>query len=90
MTVDARSRDDCFAHVHSARGVMTFGLVVTLPPRIDLHELASAMLIFGLTGGISSGKTTVSGMLAEFNCPIVDADVLARTGRYMHIYTLAP
>ena len=38
------------------------------------------MLIFGLTGGIASGKTTVSDMLAEMGCPIIDTDVLARRG----------
>ncbi|PUA79701.1 dephospho-CoA kinase [Nocardioides currus] len=32
----------------------------------------------GLTGGIASGKSTVSGMLAELGAVIVDADVLAR------------
>ncbi|CAI8027904.1 Dephospho-CoA kinase domain-containing protein [Geodia barretti] len=36
------------------------------------------MLIFGLTGGIASGKSTVSRILEELGCPVVDADVLAR------------
>jgi dephospho-CoA kinase len=36
------------------------------------------MLIFGLTGGIASGKSTVSRMLEELGCPVIDADVLAR------------
>jgi dephospho-CoA kinase len=32
----------------------------------------------GLTGGIASGKSTVSGMLAELGAVIIDADALAR------------
>ena len=34
--------------------------------------------IIGLTGGIASGKTAVSDILAGYGIPIVDADVLAR------------
>lgn len=36
------------------------------------------MLHIGLTGGIGSGKSTVSRRLAEFGAVIVDADVIAR------------
>lgn len=36
------------------------------------------MRVFGLTGGIASGKTTVRRMLEEKGVPVVDADVLAR------------
>ena len=32
----------------------------------------------GLTGGIGSGKSTVSAMLKELGAPIIDADLLAR------------
>lgn len=32
----------------------------------------------GLTGGIASGKSTVSNMLGELRFPIIDADVIAR------------
>lgn len=35
-------------------------------------------LIIGLTGGIGSGKTTVSNQLADYGITIVDADVVAR------------
>jgi dephospho-CoA kinase len=34
--------------------------------------------IIGLTGGIGSGKTTVSDMFAELNIDIIDADIVAR------------
>ncbi|MEX2421133.1 MAG: dephospho-CoA kinase, partial [Actinomycetota bacterium] len=37
-----------------------------------------AVLIVGLTGGIGSGKTTVSKMLAERGAVVFDADKLAR------------
>lgn len=33
----------------------------------------------GLTGGIGSGKSTVSGFLAELGAAVVDADAIART-----------
>ncbi len=32
----------------------------------------------GLTGGIGSGKSTVSAMFKEHGVPIIDADVIAR------------
>ncbi|ANB56051.1 dephospho-CoA kinase [Anoxybacillus sp. B7M1] len=35
-------------------------------------------LTIGLTGGIASGKSTVSHMLKEFGIPVVDADLIAR------------
>jgi dephospho-CoA kinase len=36
------------------------------------------MKIVGLTGGIASGKSTVSSMLAEMGAEIIDADRIAR------------
>lgn len=36
------------------------------------------MLVVGLTGGIGSGKSTVSAMLAERGAVVVDADRIAR------------
>src|SRR3954449_10762680 len=36
------------------------------------------MILVGLTGGIGSGKSTVSGMLATRGAEIVDADVITR------------
>ena len=38
------------------------------------------MFLVGLTGGISTGKSTVSKMFAELKCPVVDADLIAREG----------
>jgi dephospho-CoA kinase len=38
------------------------------------------MYLIGLTGGIASGKTTVSAIFKEFGIPIIDADVIAREG----------
>jgi dephospho-CoA kinase len=37
------------------------------------------MLTIGLTGGIGSGKSTVTQILSEFGAPIVDADKVAHT-----------
>ena len=36
------------------------------------------MLIVGLTGGIGSGKSTVSRLFAKLGVPIIDTDVIAR------------
>lgn len=36
------------------------------------------MRIIGLTGGIASGKSTVSSMLKNLGCIIIDADIIAR------------
>lgn len=36
------------------------------------------MLVIGLTGGIASGKSTVSKMLQEYGVPIIDGDVISR------------
>lgn len=36
------------------------------------------MIVLGLTGGIASGKSSISTMLEEMGFPIIDADVIAR------------
>lgn len=37
------------------------------------------MLVVALTGGIGSGKTTVSDIFKKKNIPIIDTDIIART-----------
>ena len=36
------------------------------------------MFVIALTGGIGSGKTTISDIFKEKNIPIIDTDVIAR------------
>nr|MDQ3307103.1 dephospho-CoA kinase [Actinomycetota bacterium] len=36
------------------------------------------MLRVGLTGGIASGKSTVSALLADYGAVVIDSDLLAR------------
>lgn len=43
-----------------------------------VDRYSPCVLRIGLTGGIGSGKSTVSALLAEHGARIVDADVLAR------------
>lgn len=40
------------------------------------------MRIVGLTGGIASGKSTVSNLFKSHDVPIVDADVVARVSSF--------
>jgi dephospho-CoA kinase len=47
------------------------------------------MLLVGLTGGIGSGKSTVSAMLADRGAVIVDADQIARQLQAPHAPLLA-
>jgi dephospho-CoA kinase len=44
----------------------------------ELSEIFMSEFIIGLTGGIGSGKTTVSDMFAKVNIDIIDADIAAR------------
>lgn len=37
-----------------------------------------ALLVIGLTGGIASGKSTVSRVLKELGAPVIDADLVAK------------
>lgn len=43
----------------------------------------STMKIYGLTGGIASGKSTVSHFLREKSVPVIDADEIAHEGTAM-------
>ena len=40
------------------------------------------MFLVAVTGGIASGKSTVSRMFADLGCPVIDADLIAREGKY--------
>ncbi len=37
-----------------------------------------AMQLIGLTGGIATGKSTVSALLAQQGLPVIDADKIAK------------
>lgn len=45
------------------------------------------MFIVGLTGGIATGKSTVSRILKDLGCPVVDADLIAREGEICEKFT---
>ena len=38
------------------------------------------MFLVAVTGGIASGKSTVTRMFADLHCPVIDADLIAREG----------
>lgn len=53
------------------------------PPVIDLRAAeralgSAAVLLIGLTGGIGSGKSTVSSLLAGHGAVVIDADAITR------------
>jgi len=41
-------------------------------------EIYLKMFLVGLTGGVATGKSTVSNMLRELGIPVIDADAMAR------------
>lgn len=43
--------------------------------------VTASMFLIGLTGGIASGKSTVSSQFQRLGCPIIDADKIAREGK---------
>jgi dephospho-CoA kinase len=52
------------------------GYVHTRP--LAFSYFSGHIIVVGLTGGIATGKSTVSRQLAARNIPVIDADVLAR------------
>ena len=64
--------DDIRSSVDRARGVAGH------PGPAPTDSVLALMLVVGLTGGIGSGKSTVSRLLGERGAVIVDADVAAR------------
>lgn len=40
------------------------------------------MFIVGLTGGIATGKSTGSRIFKDLGCPVIDADEIARKGKF--------
>jgi dephospho-CoA kinase len=52
--------------------------VLSVRDLVRLDRYCPCVLRIGLTGGIGSGKSTVSGLLAGRGARVVDADVLAR------------
>lgn len=45
---------------------------------VKRNKVIHMALIIGLTGGIASGKSTVSSMFTSLNIPVIDADVISR------------
>ena len=43
------------------------------------------MFIVGLTGGIGTGKSTVSKIFKDLGCQVIDADQIAREGRRFNL-----
>jgi len=46
----------------------------------------SIMFLVGLTGGIATGKSTVADMFMQLDCPLVDADKIAKEGIYLFFH----
>jgi len=44
----------------------------------NIHKSQSHAIVIGLTGGIATGKSTVSKQLVARGIPVIDADILAR------------
>src|SRR5260370_28725069 len=54
------------------------GRRLSLRPIEECIEHQTSVHIFGLTGGIASGKSTVAARLRARGMPVIDADHLAR------------
>lgn len=67
-------------HINSRRAFTSNPYIESEVGLTDPDVCISRMFLVGLTGGIASGKSTVSSLLRELGCPIIDADVVARKG----------
>ena len=61
---------------------------LSLLTAFSLHFIASRMNAVGLTGGISTGKSTMSRWLSEKRVSVIDADVISRLVRAFDFYPL--
>ena len=67
--------------------LLVYGLVVFMMGGACIVDVCSTadMFLFGLTGGIASGKSTVAAVLSDLGCSIVDADIIAREGEVRRV-----
>ncbi|KAL5983813.1 hypothetical protein ACLOJK_017907 [Asimina triloba] len=71
--------DDASLRNSDISSVMKQNVCLSLPPHaVKVCFLHEKMRIVGLTGGIASGKSTVSNLFKASGIPVVDADVIAR------------
>lgn len=47
------------------------------------------MFLIGLTGGIATGKSSISKLFRDEGIPVIDADLIARQGRIYDVYVLS-
>lgn len=45
-----------------------------------MERYVNKMYLIGLTGGIATGKSTISQIFIDNHIPIIDADLIARKG----------
>src|SRR5690554_4209938 len=73
--MDEKSLLYSWTTTHFTRGVA----IIIGSHLLYIHmRMGGRIMIIGLTGGIGTGKSTVSNMLREYHIPIVDADIIAR------------
>lgn len=53
-----------------------------------LPHFPEKMFIVAITGGIATGKSTVTNVFRSQGVPVVDADIIAREGIYIYIFVV--